>query len=143
MNKKILAFITALILLVSSVHVLGFAADDASQGTFQFSELGSEYDLLKELGIISVSNGEALDAEVTRGEFAHLAVRSLNLKNTAGTNLNFTDVPKNHMYYNEIGALVNLGILKGTSNTTFSPKFRYRHGRMKSEEYQIAPEYHQ
>ena len=121
MNKKLLSFITSLILIVSSVHMSAFASEEPVKDSFQYSELGSEYDLLKELGIITASNGENLGAKVTRGEFASLAVRSFNLKNLSGSKLNFSDVPSDHPYYSEIGALVQMGILKGTSDTTFAP----------------------
>ncbi|MBR3934743.1 MAG: S-layer homology domain-containing protein [Clostridia bacterium] len=121
MNKKLLSFLTALVLILSSVHMWALATDETVQTGFHFSELGSEYDLLKALGIITDPNGDKLGAEVTRGEFASLAVRSFNLKNLSGASLKFIDVPANHPYYNEIGALVQMGILKGTSDTTFAP----------------------
>ncbi len=121
MNKKILSLILALILLLSSVPVASFASDDTMHNSFQFSELGNEYNLLKELGIISVSDSESMEAEVSRGEFSSMAIRSLNIKNPSGANLYFTDVPITHTYYNEIAALVQMGILKGTSASEFSP----------------------
>ena len=56
---------------------------------------------------------------VTRGQFAKMIVKALNLE-TESTQ-NFTDVPKTHIFYNEISTLASLNIALGKGNNTFKP----------------------
>lgn len=47
---------------------------------------------------------------------------------TAVTNVAFSDVPSTHWAANDIGRLAGLGIIKGTSNNTFSPNANVKYG---------------
>ncbi len=47
---------------------------------------------------------------------------------TAVTNVAFSDVPSTHWAANDIGRLAGLGIIKGTSNNTFSPDAKVKYG---------------
>lgn len=47
---------------------------------------------------------------------------------TAVTNVAFNDVPSTHWAANDIGRLAGLGIIKGTSNNTFSPNANVKYG---------------
>ena len=47
---------------------------------------------------------------------------------TAVANVAFNDVPSTHWAANDIGRLAGLGIIKGTSNNTFSPDAKVKYG---------------
>lgn len=59
------------------------------------------------------------DKLITREEIVLMLYRSLEL--TDGES-DFSDVPTDYMYYTEISALVNTGIVNGYENNTFMPK---------------------
>lgn len=71
-------------------------------------------------GIMSGSNGYANpDANITRGEFCALTARTLGLKPLGDEA--FNDIPKGHMFYDEISALKSHGIVSGTGSGNFEP----------------------
>lgn len=56
---------------------------------------------------------------VTRGQFAKMIVKALNLE--ADITHNFTDVPKTHIFYKEISTLATLNITLGKGDNKFKP----------------------
>ena len=60
------------------------------------------------------------DGTVTRAQIAELLRRMLNVPATGGT-VPFTDVPSDYWAYPSIATLYNLGLISGTSPTTFEP----------------------
>ncbi len=74
---------------------------------------------LNRMGILNGSSNQALpDDKITRGEFAALTARTLNLKVTAQKQI-FSDIPENHIFFDEISATAELGIIKGYANGNF------------------------
>jgi len=61
------------------------------------------------------------DAALTREEFALWISKAYGLE-ASGTQMPFTDVPKNHPYYKQLTAAWSQGLIKGKSATTFDPK---------------------
>jgi len=103
-------------------------------GTFQFSS-----DQVSFSDIATVSNADEIiylanrqvikgrgngtfgpNEEITRGQFAVMIARALNLK-ASGDATSFADT-KGKWYEKDIQALVEAGIAKGTSATTFNPE---------------------
>lgn len=78
---------------------------------------------LASLGIIS-GKGEGLyapEAELTRAEVATMIVKTVKLEaDTTYTN-RFSDVPRSHWAYEYIMVAKTLGLVSGTSETTFDP----------------------
>ncbi|MGM0805770.1 MAG: S-layer homology domain-containing protein [Bacillota bacterium] len=117
------------VFLVSLAFLLGVGnqnalADDGLDGE-QFRVPMRE---LVELGIMEgeLVNGTidyGHDETINRAEFAIFMVRILGEQDAPVTKpLNFKDVPKNSWYYKPIQQIAQLGIVNGTSATTFSPK---------------------
>lgn len=61
------------------------------------------------------------EESLTRGQAAVLLARALNLNTTASAVVNpgFSDLSTSSTYYGAVAAIVNEGIMKGTSDTTF------------------------
>ena len=61
--------------------------------------------------------------KISRAELATILYNALDLEDSSTSDDSyFKDVPSYYWSYNEINTLANLGIIKGTSNSTFSPK---------------------
>lgn len=72
--------------------------------------------LLKKDAIVPTTNA---NQTVTRAEFASYLVKSLKL--TEVNDKEFTDVPSNHPYYDDIKKAVTADIVSGYGNNTFEP----------------------
>ena len=69
--------------------------------------------------------GEALPFDnITRAEATAMLMRFLGLESVAEANdiVNFTDVPKDEWYYSVVMSAYYYGLVKGDSETTFSPE---------------------
>ncbi len=80
-------------------------------------------DNLSRVGIIlGNEKGEALPfANVTRAEAVAMVMRFLGLSPAVNVQLPFADVSRSDWFYGNVGALYQSGIVKGDSDTTFSP----------------------
>lgn len=79
----------------------------------------SEIETLINAGILKGSNGKANpDSNITRGEFTALISRTLALQ--SDNRATFSDIPKGHMFFSEINAAFDAGIIMGTGENTFS-----------------------
>ncbi|ASA24858.1 S-layer homology domain-containing protein [Paenibacillus donghaensis] len=94
----------------------------------QFKDITDSYaqkeiQSLVEAGIISgyEDNTFKPNKAMTRAELAKIIVLSLGLKESGNTTASFKDVAADSWYRGYVGALVETGITKGTSATTFSP----------------------
>lgn len=67
---------------------------------------------------------------LTRAHAAVLLSRALGLNTSKVTNPGFTDVPTTHLYYKEIAAMVNAGIMNGTGNSQFDPNAKLTRAQM-------------
>jgi len=59
------------------------------------------------------------NSSITRGEFTALAARTLNLESNGGEV--FDDIPNTHIFFNEIDAASDAGIINGVGNDMFMP----------------------
>ena len=62
-----------------------------------------------------------LTYEVPRADFAASVARMMGKTKYGGSDIYFYDVPKNYWAFNEISNLVEMGIIKGAGDKTFSP----------------------
>lgn len=115
--------ITALILisifftLVPSVHARYFTDTSRSMGSETFDAINYVSDNGFVLGIEDTQFGP--ETTLTRAMFVTILYR---YSGDTGTYTNpFTDVPNNAYYKNAVGWAYQNGIVKGTTNTTFSP----------------------
>ncbi len=77
---------------------------------------------MQELGIVpETASSFYPNREITRGEFAYYLVRTLGLEENLSGLGRFTDVPTTYDYYREVYTAAAAGIVKGDSDTTFSP----------------------
>lgn len=67
---------------------------------------------------------------LTRAHAAVLLARALKLDTTKVTNPGFKDVPTSHLYYKEIAAIVNAGIMSGKEATLFDPESKLTRAQM-------------
>ncbi len=78
-----------------------------------------ELENLINAGILKGFDGKASpDNGITRGEFTALISRTLALE--SNDRVTFTDIPKGHMFFSEINAAYDAGIIQGTGGNTFS-----------------------
>ncbi|MCP1143710.1 S-layer homology domain-containing protein [Lysinibacillus endophyticus] len=70
------------------------------------------------------------NANLTRAHAAVLLSRALNLNVSKVTNPNFTDVPSSHVYYKQIAAIENAGIMGGVGNGKFNPSANLTRAQM-------------
>ena len=94
-----------------------------------YSDINYEFHVMKELSrsgvIMGNENGEALPFEnITRAEATAMLMRFLGLGNELKANgiVNFTDVSEDDWYHDVIMSAVYHGLVKGDSETTFSPE---------------------
>ncbi|MHB1167177.1 MAG: S-layer homology domain-containing protein, partial [Carboxydocellales bacterium] len=116
-TKRIVSFITATAFLISSIAP-AFAADV----TTSISRLGA-------LGVVKGYNAAATDFKpeqnITRAEFAAVAVRLLGLEAAEGAAkgaTKFKDVTSSSWASGYINLAVGNGVIKGYPNGTFNPE---------------------
>lgn len=68
--------------------------------------------------------------EITRAHAALIIAKIKGLNTTNVTNPNFTDVPPTHIYYKQIAAIQNAGIMTGKGPNTFDPNGKLTRGQM-------------
>jgi len=119
--KKVILLLCALCFVVA----IPTPTQAVSNETYTISDIDShwaesEINTLVNTGILRGYNNEAKpDTTITRGEFAALAARTLTLKSNGG--IVFDDIGTDHMFYNEIDAAYDAGIINGTGAGFFMP----------------------
>lgn len=110
MKNKILSLILVIALM------LPFGVVDAAISSDNLPELMTALDFIP-------SAESATDVEITRGEFAILATKLINISNieNIGEPSKFSDVPVNHPSYHSVTLLKNMGVIHGETNTEFNP----------------------
>ncbi len=118
--KKTLMLLLAGVLLLTSTAVNTSAASFADTKDLPCE---TAVEVLHALKIVEGKEEGAYAPEdaLTRAEMATIVLRLMNMKDT-GTGMDiFTDVPSSHWAYANVAAAYQLGIINGTSATTFSP----------------------
>ncbi len=90
------------------------------------TEFRYEFYVMENLSCVGVilgnEKGEALPfANVTRAEATAMIMRFLGISPAINPAIPFTDVSREDWFYGNVGALYEAGIVKGDSETTFSP----------------------
>lgn len=96
----------------------------------QFSDVPTDYKYFKEINALTsqkIINGYPDGSfkplrTLSRVDAAILLSRALKLDTSKITDVNYTDVPKTHLYYKEIAAVSNSKIMNGKSEGVFDPK---------------------
>ncbi len=119
----------AIILIFSIVLILTFSTKANSAFTPTFSTL-KDTDMhwsedavqrLKDIGVMNGYNGYINpDSIITRGEFTALITRIFGIKPTDNVN-HFTDINSSHIFFENICAASDAGIIDGFADNTFRP----------------------
>ncbi len=115
-----------LTLLLAVVMIMTVAVANVSAASFADTEgkkCETAVSVLNALGIVEgkEEGAYAPDDSLTRAEMTTIILRLMNMEGTAaGTNI-FTDVPSSHWAHANIAAAYQMGIVNGTSETTFNP----------------------
>lgn len=113
-------------LLITVVMLLTMVTVNASATSFADTEGKSCETAVEVLSALGIVEGKAEgsyepDSSLTRAEMATIILRAMNMaQNAKGTDV-FTDVPSSHWAYANVSAAYQLGIVNGTSATTFAP----------------------
>ena len=112
MRKRVLAFLTMVMMLLSLCSVPAFAVTD--EAIMEVTSLG----ILRGDG-----NGNLrLEDDVTRGEFATMVTRLLNYDSLViGRKTIFSDVPESHVHSGAIALISEFGYINGDGNGHFYP----------------------
>ncbi len=115
-----------LTLLLAVVMLMTAAVANVSAASFADVEgmnCETAVDVLSSLGIVEGKEEGvyAPDDTLTRAEMATIILRLVNMADTATGSDIFTDVPSSHWAYANITAAYQLGIVNGTSETTYNP----------------------
>jgi hypothetical protein len=124
MSKKVLSLVLALVMVLGSFSFVSAVKYDDVTGT----TYAEAVDRLSLLGILEGYPDGTFkpDGEITRAEFAAVAIRAKGLKATAeaaqGLPTGFTDVPGTFWASGIIGTAGKLGIVNGVGNGLFAPQ---------------------
>jgi len=113
--RKIISAILCVILTFSLICV-------NAQNALELSVDTDHLNVVKNLGILDgFANYDTDSAYITRGEFAAVITRLINMGDLGATEERFADVSPNHAYYNQIMTANMLGIMVGDENGNFMP----------------------
>ena len=124
MSKKVLSLVLALVMVLGSFSFVSAAALEDVAGT-------AYEDAVTRLGLLGILEGYPdgtfkPEGEITRAEFAAVAVRAKGLTSAAaaaqGLPTGFTDVPGTFWASGVVGTAARLGIVNGVGNGLFAPQ---------------------
>lgn len=117
--KKLLLVLALMLFVVNSVFAKDFSDLDSSH--WAYKQIQS---LAEEGVVVGYPDGTFKpDAEVTRAEFATMALKALRQHNAvAKETFEFTDVPKEHWAHDNIQRAYSFDLIKGFPNGTFLPE---------------------
>lgn len=116
--KSILSLI--LVLSVISVGTFTASASDLTQ-TADYEAYESDLEFISLLGITEDIDTSDFSRTVTRAEFTKMSVGMLNISTISSESTAFSDVTNATAYSSAIYTALGYGLLKGTSEGTFSP----------------------
>lgn len=116
-NKLLCLLLLAVLIPVTNPNV---HSADLSQ-TADGSQYGAELEFISALGITESVDTKDYYRTVTRAEFVSMAVGMLNISHASVNDGTFIDVPADSVFSSDIYTAYNYGLLKGTSETLFSP----------------------
>lgn len=116
--KKLLALVLSLICLLTVTPTFAATFTDTVGENCE-----NAVEVLSALGILE-GKGEGVFAPadtLTRAEMAAIILRAMNVTPSTSGGKEFSDVPTTHWAYATIGSAYQMGIVNGTSDTTFAP----------------------
>lgn len=119
MKKKITLALALVLILVSLASGTAGAVFTDTAGT----SYEKAVEVLAGLGIVEGKSEGVYDPDgtLTRAEMTVIILRTMHMADGGtGTDV-FTDVTSSHWAYNQIGSAYQMGIVQGTSETTFHP----------------------
>ena len=126
MLKKIFLIFTFICIIgtTASAVTSPFADTDA-----HFAETFA--DTLWEIGILKGDGTSAnINSTITRGEFCALTARTFLDTNNVPSDIYFTDIPQNHIFFKEITTLYLSGMINGRENGTFDAQSTITRGEI-------------
>jgi len=122
-TKKFLSVLLAIVMLLQTLVIPNFAADvsgfvDFPTNSWSTAAMTAAVDngLLKGTSDTTIEPSKNL----TRAEFAAIITRAFGATKVADIS-HFADVDASDWYYNSVAMAVQMGVMNGTSDTTFSP----------------------
>ncbi len=118
MKKMFTMFIAAVIVLMVAMPTFAASFADTDGKSCE-----TAVEVLASLGIVEGKSEGTYepDSTLTRAEMTTIILRLMNLADSAEGRSIFLDVPSSHWAYANIAAAHQLGIINGTSETTFAP----------------------
>lgn len=119
MKKGFTLFIAFVMLFTMQTGIASAASFTDTVGT----DCETAVDVLSALGIVEgkAEGSYEPDSSLTRAEMATIILRAMNMAEGAKGQDIFTDIPSSHWAYANITAAYQIGIVNGTSATTFAP----------------------
>ena len=112
--KRFLIIVLALAMLLPNFSVPGIAADESVQKDCQ-----NELEFLGMLGV--VDDIITQDGIITKAEFTHMIVKSMNMTTSAFTTSPFSDVYASTSYASSVVKAYDAGIVSGSGTGLFNP----------------------
>ncbi len=117
--KKMLTLLLAVCLILTATATASAAGFADTEG----KNCETAVNVLSALGIVEGKTVESYnpDDSLTRAEMTTIVLRLMQMANTNAGRDVFTDVPSTHWAYANIATAYQMGIVNGTSETTFNP----------------------
>ena len=122
-TKKILSVILAIMMLMQTFVITNFAADIEGFTDFPTNSWSTEaMTAAVENGLLVGTSETTIEPQknLTRAEFAAIVTRAFGATKTADIS-KFKDVDENDWFYGSVAKVVQMGVMNGTSDTTFAP----------------------
>ncbi len=122
-----------IILIFTLICIIG---NTASAVTSPFADTDGHFaenfaDTLWEIGILKGDGISAnINGTITRGEFSALTARAFLSNTNTSDNQIFTDIPKNHIFFNEINELYLAGMINGRGDGRFDADSKITRGEI-------------
>ena len=118
MKKMLTMFVAVVMILTMATPTFAASFTDTAGKNCE-----TAVEVLAALGIVEGKSAGAYepDSSLTRAEMATIILRTMNMAEAAEGKAIFSDVPSSHWAYANIAAAYGMGIVNGTSATTFEP----------------------
>lgn len=115
--KKSLSVVLAAALAFGSMSSMAFAADNALTASDKYKQLVDK-------GILkgTTTGSDELDSNLTRAQFATIAIALAGIQEDTGSTSSFTDVTTKQWWFGAIEAAAKAELVKGIGNDKFAPR---------------------
>lgn len=119
--KKTISVFVLLAVIINSICFVGYADSDNASKTNDVTIDSAVIELLSDLDIITATDTDLLDGDMTRGEFASIISKVFMPAGSLSDKIYFKDVTESCPYVKSIAELVERGIINGNSDEMFYP----------------------